>query len=83
MDYLGYKKNCKFFFTLIIHDKMVNEENFSLIYSAPQNKMVSIDYFSSIFSALQNILVNDMANEDDFILFWGAFTILICKALNI
>ena len=27
--YLGYKKNCKFFFTLIINDKMVNEDNFS------------------------------------------------------
>jgi len=29
MVYLGYKKNCKFIFTLIIHDKMVNEDNFS------------------------------------------------------
>ena len=29
MVYLGYKKNCNFFFTLIIHDKMVNEDNFS------------------------------------------------------
>ena len=29
MDYLGYKKNWNFFFTLIIHDKMVNEDNFS------------------------------------------------------
>ena len=26
---LGYKNNCKFFFTLIVHDKMVNEDNFS------------------------------------------------------
>ena len=29
MDYLGYKKNCNFFFTFLIHDKMVNEDNFS------------------------------------------------------
>ena len=41
MVYLGYKKNCNFFFTLIIHDKMVNEDNFSEIYSAPQIKMVT------------------------------------------
>ena len=27
--YLGYKKNCSFFFTLIVDDKMVNEDNFS------------------------------------------------------
>ena len=29
MVYLGYKKNCNFFFTLILHDKMVNGDNFS------------------------------------------------------
>ena len=29
MVYLGYKKNCNFFFTLILDDKMVNEDNFS------------------------------------------------------
>ena len=27
--YLGYKKNCNLFFNLILHDKMVNEDNFS------------------------------------------------------
>ena len=40
MVYLSYKK-IVIFFTLIIHDKMVNEDNFSEIYSAPQIKMVT------------------------------------------
>ena len=28
MVYFVYKKNCSFFFVLIVHDKMVNEDNF-------------------------------------------------------
>ena len=39
MVYLGYKKNCDFFFTLIIHEKMVSIDDFCKIFSAPQNDM--------------------------------------------
>ena len=34
MVYLGCKKNCSFFFTLNVNDKMLNEDNWLLIYSA-------------------------------------------------
>ena len=54
---------------------MKHVDDFTKIYSAPQNNMVSIEDFSSVFSALQNNMVNDMENEDNFILFWGALYI--------
>ena len=37
----GLKKVCNFFFTLIIHDKMVSIDDFCKIFSAPQNHMTT------------------------------------------
>ena len=48
MVYLGYKKNCNFFFTLIMHDKIVSIDDFCKIFSAPQNYMKNEDDFSLI-----------------------------------
>ena len=35
MVYLDYKNNCSFFFTLIEHDKLVNEDNEEISYLYP------------------------------------------------
>ena len=48
-------KRFKLFLTLIIHDKMVKEDNFSYIYSAPQNKMEIIGDFSKSLNKIISI----------------------------